>query len=96
MASKEQVAREGVILARDIIEANLDPKVLFDLAYNLSLELVVSGIVLGGVIGAVFFMRIKRPLKHRAVIGAFLGFYLSIVVVVALFFFAEAYKFLSM
>lgn len=96
MAAKERAAAEGVILARDIINAQIDPAILFSWAYNLSLELVVTGILLGAFVGAVFFWRVNRPARHRAVIGAFVGFYLSIFAVVALFVLAEAYQILSM
>ncbi|MCL4679180.1 MAG: hypothetical protein KJ017_11385 [Alphaproteobacteria bacterium] len=85
-----------MILARDIVQSKIDPELVFYWTYNLSLELVVMGILLGAFIGAVFFWRVKRPARHRAVIGAFVGFYLSIFGVVALFVLAEAYQILSM
>lgn len=85
-----------MILARDIIDAKIDPALFFSWAYELALELVVTGILLGALIGVLFFWRVGRPIRHRAVIGAFVGFYLSIFGVVALFLFAEAYHFLSM
>lgn len=85
-----------MLLARELIDAKIDPALLIAWTYSLALEIVVLGIFFGAFIGAVFFWRIKRPARHRAVIGGFIGFYMSICGVIALFVLAELYQFLSM
>ncbi|MCB1682186.1 MAG: hypothetical protein H6858_01825 [Rhodospirillales bacterium] len=81
---------------RQILDAKIQPELVLKLTVNIALDLVVCGLLLGGIIGVVGFWRIKRPAKHRAVIGAFTGFFLSIFGVMALLIFAELYKFLDM
>lgn len=81
---------------KDLLNSKIEPEVVMKWTLNLSLELVVCGLLLGGIVGAVFFWRVNRPIKHRAVIGAFTGFFLSIFGVLALLIFAELYQFLAM
>ena len=81
---------------KDLLNSKIEPEVVMKWTLNLSLELVVCGLLLGGIVGAVFFWRVNRPMKHRAVIGAFTGFFLSIFGVLALLIFAELYQFLAM
>lgn len=81
---------------KDLLNSKIEPEVVMKWTLNLSLELVVCGLLLGGIVGVVFFWRVNRPMKHRAVIGAFTGFFLSIFGVLALLIFAELYQFLAM
>lgn len=81
---------------KELLNSRIEPEVLLKWTLNLSLELVVCGLLLGGIVGAVFFWRIDRPVKHRAVIGAFTGFFLSIFGVLGLLIFAELYQFLAL
>ena len=81
---------------KDLLNSKIEPEVVMKWTLNLSLELVVCGLLLGGIVGAVFFWRVNRPMKHRAVISAFTGFFLSIFGVLALLIFAELYQFLAM
>ncbi|MBK9584394.1 MAG: hypothetical protein KA099_03090 [Alphaproteobacteria bacterium] len=81
---------------KDLLNSKIEPEVVLKWTLNLSLELVVCGLLLGGIIGVLFFWRVGRPAKHRAVIGAFTGFFLSIFGVLALLIFAELYQFLAL
>ena len=80
----------------DFLDSKQDPELLYKWVMNVSLELVVSGILLGGVVGVLVFWRKRTPVKQRAVIGAFAGFFVSIFGVVALLVIAEALKFLML